>query len=74
MKNKCVSFYLSDSKNITKALELTGLALDELEKLVGYFNKNSHRAGKMRGELICDWNGVIIRHHFTKKVLWKSEQ
>jgi hypothetical protein len=73
MTNEFESFYLSDPDNVPKALELTGLALDELEGIVGYFTKTSHRAGQMRGEVVCGWDGVLIRHHFTKKVLWRAE-
>jgi hypothetical protein len=68
------SFYLSDESNIPKALELTGLNLDELSSITGRFARHSHRAGQMRGEVVVKANGqVIIRHHFTKKPLWKGE-
>lgn len=68
------SFYLSDESNLERALELTGLSLDELSGITGKFNKNSGRAGQMRGEIIVKFTGeVIVRHHFTKKVLWSGE-
>ena len=68
------SFYLSDESNIPKALELTGLSIDELSGLTGRFNKNSHRAGQMRGEIVIYIDGkVVIRNSFTKKSLWESE-
>lgn len=70
MKNN--SFYLSDEKNVDEALELCELSIDELESIVGRFTKNSQWAGKLRGEVCVDWNGVYIRHHFTKKVLWQK--
>ena len=64
-------FYLSDPKNIPKAIELTELSPDELEELVGFFRGNSIRAGQMRGEVLEYVDGnVVIRHHFTKKILW----
>jgi len=64
--------YLSDDNNIKKALELTELSIDELESIVGRFAKHSWRAGQLRGELIQDKKGnIIIRHSFTKKVLWR---
>ena len=67
------SFYLSDETNLEEAIELTGLDLDELEIIVGRFAKHSHRAGKLRGEVLVMINGSIkIRHHFTKKKLWSS--
>lgn len=68
------SFYLSDAANISLCLELTELSLDELEELVGYFGKQSHRHGDMRGEVVEYVNGgVAIRHHFTKKLIWRKE-
>jgi hypothetical protein len=68
------SFYLSDEANIPKALDLTGLSMDELLEIVGRFNKNSSRAGQMRGEVVVYANGKIrIRHHFNKKKLWESD-
>jgi len=69
------SFYLSDEQNIDYALELTELALDELEAIVGRFTKRSHRAGSLRGEVIIKVDGsVIIRHHFHKgRVLWRND-
>lgn len=66
------SFYLSDEQNIDIVLELTELSLDELESIVGRFAKHSHRAGHLRGEIIFDGLGIVIRHHFTKKVLWRQ--
>ncbi len=66
------SFYLSDVNNIDRALELCDLSIDELEVIVGRFNKNSHRSGQLRGEVIITLTGVKIRHHFTKKVLWTN--
>jgi hypothetical protein len=68
------SFYLSDKNNLSRALDMTGLALDELESIVGYFTKTSWRHGQMRGEVVVKLNGeIVIRHHFTKKKLWKGE-
>lgn len=68
------SLYLSNIENLNKVQRLTGLALDELESLVGRFNRNSHRAGLLRGELVKKIDGeIILRHHFNKKVLWKKE-
>jgi hypothetical protein len=49
----------------------TYLDLDEIEMIVGRFNKSSFRAGKLRGEVVKYLSGkVVIRHHFTKKTLW----
>jgi len=67
------SFYLSEDFNLTKATKLTSLSQDEIEFIVGRFNKNSKRAGKLRGEVIVKITGeVYIRHHFTKKVIWSN--
>jgi hypothetical protein len=67
------SFYLSDNNNLAKAMELTDLSLDELELIVGRFSKNSWRYKQLRGEVIVDKKGVAIRHHFTKKILWRRD-
>lgn len=66
--------YLSDQNNIPTVLQLTELSLDELEQIVGRFAKHSWRAGQLRGEVVQDKKGnYIIRHHFTKKLLWRLE-
>lgn len=66
--------YLSDPQNVDVALEMLGLDLDELESIVGRFTKISCRAGQLRGELIENPDGsYTIRHHFTKKKLWRSD-
>jgi hypothetical protein len=67
------SYYLSDASNLQKALDVTNLAIDELESIVGYFAAHSMRSGQMRGEVLVKPDTVIIRHHFTKKVLWKAD-
>jgi hypothetical protein len=65
-------FYLSEKGSLEKAMFITDLSEDEIEVLVGRFGKNSQRAGKLRGEvLVMVDGGVIIRHHFNKKVLWR---
>lgn len=54
-------------------LERTDLSADELEIIVGRFNRNSSRCGELRGEYIEYMDGRReIVHHFTKKVLWKE--
>lgn len=68
-----LQFYLSDENNMDRALKLSSLTQDELELIVGRFNSNSHRKGKLRGELVVFIDGtIVIRHHFNKKVLWRS--
>lgn len=68
------SFYLSDPSNVDKAIELTDLALDELESIVGKFRSDHYRwPGQMRGELVVKLDGdILIRHHFTKKAIWSK--
>ena len=66
-------YYLSNPKNIPQALIDTNLSQDELAEVVGIFKPHSSRAGSLRGEVVKYFNGkVIIRHHFTKKVLWEE--
>jgi len=65
--------YLSDPNNIDYVLELTELSLDELEHIVGRFAKHSRRSGLLRGEVIVSHDAIVIRHHFTKKILWTSK-
>lgn len=66
-----MQLYLSDERNLKYVLEACGLSLDELEAIVGRFAKHSHRAGQLRGEYCEDVSGCYIRHHFTKKILWR---
>lgn len=67
------TFYLSNEENIDQALDITDLCLDEIETIVGRFTKTSNRSGQLRGEVVEYVDGkVIIRHHFTKKVLWEK--
>lgn len=68
------TFYLSDTSNLKLAEQLTDLSLDEIEYIVGRFAKHSSRAGNLRGEVVLYVNGkIIIRHHFTKKLLWRKD-
>ncbi len=67
------TFYLPNEENIDQACDITDLCLDEIETIVGRFTKTSSRSGQLRGEVVQYVNGkVIIRHHFTKKVLWEK--
>jgi len=52
----------------------TGLASDELEVVVGRFPVHHDRAGHLKGEVVIySDDKVVIRHHFTKKVLWTND-
>lgn len=66
-------FYLSEKGNLERAMWLTDLSQDEIEAIVGRFAKHSSRSGKLRGEVLILIDGqVVIRHHFNKKVLWRT--
>lgn len=70
-------YYLSDSNNIHRACDDTGLSQDEIIDMLGYFTKQSHRAGLLRGKIVFKINrqGVEvyeIRHHFNNKLYWSS--
>jgi hypothetical protein len=65
------SYYINT--NVQRALNDTGLALDELELIVSRFRTNNVRAGQLRGEVVIYSNGrVAIRQHFNKKILWRQ--
>ena len=66
--------YLSDDTAIDYVLEATGLSLNEVELIVGRFKDNHHAwPNKLKGEYIeTIYGDKIIRHHFTKKVLWEE--
>jgi hypothetical protein len=68
------SFYLSSDEQASRALSLTGLALDELESIVGRFSKAHHQWPRMlKGKVIVKHDGTVeIRHHFSKKLLWTN--
>jgi hypothetical protein len=65
-------FYLSDKKNLCAALQLTNLAADELEQIVGRFRPHSSRAGKLRGKVLEFEDCIEIRTSFGNKLLWRS--
>lgn len=67
-------YYLSEPHSLQKAKGLIGLSQDEIEHIVGRFKADHWRfPGKLKGELLLKSSGqIIIRHHFTKKVLWKD--
>lgn len=67
--------YLSDEKNLKYVLKQTDLSLNELELIVGRFDKNHHSwANRLKGLYTEDWDGnKKILHHFTKKVLWENK-
>lgn len=66
--------YLSDKSNVEYVLEQTDLSLDELESIVGRFDKDHHSwANELKGLYTEDFEGnKRILHHFTRKVLWES--
>ena len=65
------TYYINNAP--IKAQIDTGLAADEIEAVVGRFPRHHERQGHLKGEIVVYASGdVIIRHHFTKKVLWSS--
>jgi len=66
------SFYINT--DIEQALDLTGLALDELESVVGRFAAHSRRSGLLRGKIVEYSCGKIeIRTCFGNKLLWSNK-
>ena len=64
------SFYINTDVN--KAIEATGLELDELETIVGKFTNRSHRAGLLKGKVVIWYSGKVqIRKCFGNKLLWE---
>jgi hypothetical protein len=67
------TFYLSNHDGANKLTNLTDLSLNEIESIVGRFKESHKKAGKLKGEVVVYFDGLIrIRHHFTKKVLWEN--
>lgn len=77
MNKNCLifnSYYLSNCQNIDLLSETIELSQDEIEGIVGRFTKTSSRSGQLRGEVVEYVNEkIVIRHHFTKKVLWRND-
>lgn len=69
-------FYLSEPKNVEKALKITGLSFDELEYVVGGRFKGDHWKwpNELKGQLVVTRTGAKIVHHFTKQKLWEMEE
>lgn len=67
-------FYLTDPEGLPALVQITDLAEDEVESIVGRFRKNHWRfPGMLRGQVRVGVAGEVkIVHHFTKKVLWRS--
>lgn len=69
-----MELYCSIEENLPIILKETDLSLDELEYLVGRFQKNSCRAGQLRGKMVYTMDGrVQIRKCFGNKLLWEKE-
>lgn len=68
-----VESYYINQLNIDYVTEVTGLAPDEVEAVVGRFAKHSRRSGQLRGKLCVKIDGSVeIRHHFNNKLLWRQ--
>lgn len=62
------------NQDVDRALRDTELSLDELESIVGRFKPHSSRKGQLRGKISIQADySVLIRHHFTGKVLWTNQ-
>jgi hypothetical protein len=68
-------FYLSDPDAVSLVARATGLSEDELESIVGKFpNTHLKWPNLFKGAVSFKLNGnVEIRHHFTKKLLWRGK-
>lgn len=65
-------FYINENEEL--ACELTGLAIDEIETVVGRFGPQSHRKGLLRGKVVVKEDGTVqIRKCFGDKLLWEAE-
>lgn len=66
-------FYIN--MDVNRALQATGLALDELEAIVGRFAPHSHRAGLLRGKVVVHVDGTVeVRKCFGSRLLWTKER
>ena len=65
-------FYLSAPENLERACDMTELAPDEIEEIVGRFAPHSHRAGQLRGKVMVKDDMVEIRTSFGNKLLWRN--
>jgi len=63
------TYYISN--NLQRALDDTGLALDELECIVGRFTNRSSRAGLLKGKVVVTYKSVEIHKCFGRGLLWK---
>jgi hypothetical protein len=65
-------FYINEDED--RACEVTGLALDEIETVVGRFGQQSSRQGMLRGKVVVTLDGKVqIRKCFGDKLLWESD-
>lgn len=65
-------FYINQDPAL--AQQLTGLALDEIEAVVGRFSASSSRKGQLRGKVLIYVDGTVeIRACFGGKLLWSAE-
>lgn len=67
-------FYLSEEGNLERAVEVTGLASDEIEHMVGRFAAHSRRAGRLHGKVLIYVDGTVeLRHDFKNTLYWRSK-
>ena len=63
-------FYINENEE--RACELTGLALDEIESVVGRFGAQPTRKGLLRGKIVVKEDVIQIRKCFGNKLLWET--
>lgn len=64
-------FYINEDEAL--ACKLTGLALDEIEAVVGRFGPQSARQGMLKGKIVVCQDGTVqIRKCFGNKLLWEN--
>lgn len=63
-------FYINEDED--RACAVTGLALDEIETVVGRFGPQSSRKGLLRGKIVITEDGQVqIRACFGNRLLWE---
>ncbi len=67
--------YLSTAENtpqMERICAMLELDADEIEAIVGRFNRNSHRAGQLRGKVTVVKGKPRIESSFGNKILWEK--
>ena len=72
--NKLIgAFYIQ--QDIERAMAITGLSLEEIEKITnGRYPPSHKRAGELKGKITISHAGVQIHNGSGEKVLWRKKQ